>query len=44
MIRVALNGFGRTARTFFRIVHKDPRSPSWRSTFGRRPRASCVSL
>jgi len=24
MIRVALNGFGRTARTFFRIVHKDP--------------------
>ncbi|MCX8104172.1 MAG: type I glyceraldehyde-3-phosphate dehydrogenase, partial [Candidatus Bipolaricaulota bacterium] len=24
MIRVALNGFGRTARTFFRIVQKDP--------------------
>lgn len=24
MIRVALNGFGRTARTFFRIVYKDP--------------------
>lgn len=24
MIRVALNGFGRTARTFFRIAQKDP--------------------
>jgi len=24
MVRVALNGFGRTARTFFRIVQKDP--------------------
>jgi glyceraldehyde 3-phosphate dehydrogenase len=24
MIRVALNGFGRTARAFFRIAHKDP--------------------
>ncbi len=24
MIRVALNGFGRTARTFFRIAHQDP--------------------